>query len=116
MNARQPVFYRPTANPHADAEGWANDQDRKEQELDARKKQAYTVVLSALSVPADQWRKSVETGGLFISPDEFLYEAISDEAPEVLQLLDELFTSEAAQKLREVLAAYHGDKAPYLGD
>lgn len=105
-----------TENPYSDAERWANEQDRKEQAFKDRQAKARNVVLAALSMPAAQWRKGTETGGLFISPDELLYEAIEAEDPEVLELYDELMSSASAQKLREALADHHGDKAPYLGD
>lgn len=109
-----------TANPCADAERWANEQDRRAFTAEALEIEAGQMVLAVLAeAKPTTWHTAVGLGSNNWSPDELLVEAL-DCDDETISAFAELMTSPAAQKVREAIAAHRakaywrdivGDKA-----
>lgn len=94
-----------TANPCADAERWANEQDRRCAQAEALEIKAYDIVLAALASKQASWFKPHDMGEALITPDDELAEAIGNDT-DVTDAFDALMTDPAAQKLREALACF----------
>lgn len=107
MNARPAIYLGPTANPHADAESW-NDEEEAADALheDAAVRAPGIVAQQFAKVvkPADWFDKYVFAGGM--SADELLYQAMEASCDAVTDAFAELMVSPAAQPLRDAIAAH----------
>jgi quinol monooxygenase YgiN len=103
MNARQPLYLRPTANPCADAEAWENEQEAKAEHAEAKEREAYATALKALGAPGS-WFKALDIGEtLLIARDELACEVLGSDT-EATDAYDELMKSPAALAFHEALA------------
>lgn len=125
MNARQPLGYcGPTANPHADAESWANEQDRREQEHEAQEARSAVFFEQALSCEAKAWFtdpvRPYAARNATMSPDELTAEVLWHESDpeyaEARRLYAALMTSEAAIAYRKETARLLARQFPEAGD
>lgn len=125
MNARQPLGYSgPTRNPHADAEAWENEQDRKEREYEARLERSAVFFERALGCEAKAWFtdpvRPYEARNATMSPDELLAEVLwhenDPEFAEVRRLYAVAMTSEAVLALRKEAARLLAKQFPEAGD
>lgn len=96
-----------TANPCADAERWANEQDRRAAQAEALEIKAYDIALAALGSRQASWYKPHDVGDALITPDDVLADAIGND-DEVTDAFDVLMTDpcQAAVKFRQALASY----------
>lgn len=106
MNARQPLFLGPTANPCADAERYENDREANDEWSQDAARQAPLIILKQLqgTAPAD-WFKSRISAGHAWSADEIINDAVASD-PDCASALAELMTSPAAQKLKQLSAQW----------
>lgn len=109
MNARQPLYVGPTANPSADAARWNDEQELADELAQEAERQAPLIALAKLnniSRPGD-WFKDRLYAGRGFAADEVLHDAVaSDDA--TMDAYAELLTSLHAQKLRQCMAAWFG--------
>lgn len=107
MNARQPIFCRQTANPCADAECWENEQEHRAATAEAREIEAGRIVLAEVeAVKPSEWSKYTISAARMFSADELLVNAIECD-DETATAFAELMTSDAAKKVRELMAMHH---------
>lgn len=110
MNARQPIFYRQTANPCADAECWENEQEHRAATAEAREIEAGRIVLAEVeTVKPSEWSKYTISAARMFSADELLLNAI-EEDDDTATAFAELMTSDAAKKVRGLMAMHHAKK------
>ena len=101
-----------------------DDQDRREQELEAQQARSAVFFEQALSCEAKAWFtdpvRPYEARNATLSPDELLAETMWHESDpeyaEVRRLFAELITSEAAKTLRKEAARLLARQFPEAGD
>ena len=104
MNARQPLYTGPTANPCADAEAWNDEQEAAEAFLQRAHDEAPDILIRKLaSLKGGDWGKRTLPG--CTSPDELLAAAV-DEDDDSRDAFYELLQLPQARKLVEA-AAHH---------
>lgn len=94
-----------TANPCADAERWADEQERRAAQAEALEIKAYDITLAALGSRQASWYKPHDVGDALITPDDVLADAIGND-DEVTDAFDALMTDPAALQLRMALASF----------
>lgn len=96
-----------TASPTADAERWADEQDRRAATAEALEIEAGRIVQAELAaVKATDWSKDVISGPRLFSADELLLNAL-DCDDDTMSAFAELMTSPAAQKVRDLMVSHH---------
>lgn len=109
MNARQP-FLGLTASPGADAERWANEQDRREATTEQLKARALSMLMQDLvGLTPTGWFKKLPCSGW--SMDEILLDALDSDS-DIISCYAELLTCDhpLAEKLRKLLVERHADR------
>lgn len=96
-----------TANPCADAERWADEQERRAAQAEALEIKAYDIVLTALGSKQASWFKEHKFGSALLVPDAVLLDAVGTD-DETTDAFEALMTdsSPAAQALARALASY----------
>lgn len=66
-----------TTNPVADAERYEDRMAELDALVEAEKAQAYNILLKVMmKCTADEWGSEKQIGGMYVSPDELLYDAL----------------------------------------
>lgn len=107
MNARLPIYLGPTANPHADAERWNDEEEAADALHETAAVQAPGIVAQQFAKvikPADWLDKYAFADGM--SADELLYQAMEASDDATQSAFAELMVSPAAQPLRDAIAAH----------
>ena len=109
MNARPPIYLGPTANPHADAERWNDEEEAADALHEAAAVLAPGIVLKqlkAIKKPKDWWEKYTFHGGN--SAEDILREgaSVNDDIADAYSEFMIDATPEAREKLLEVMAAW----------
>lgn len=97
-----------TANPHYDAECWENKQEHRAATAEAREIEAGRIVLAEMKkllTPTKWWAADI-SGPRPFTLDEILYDALECD-DETATAFAELMTSDAAKKVRELMAMHH---------
>ena len=109
MNARQPLYVGPTANPCADATRWNDEQELADELAQEAARQGPLIALAKLnniSRPGD-WFKDHLYAGRGFAADEVLHDAVASD-DDTMDAYAELLTGPHAQKLRQCMAAWFG--------
>ena len=97
-----------TASPTADAERWANEQDRREASAEQLKARALSMLQADIAgLTPTGWFKKLDSAAH--SMDDILCEFV-DHDTEVATAFAEVMTGDSAQKLRQLLIARHADQ------
>ena len=113
-----------TANPHADAERWNDEQQAASDAAEAQEARSAKFFEAALSCEAKAWFtdpvRPYENRSATYSPDELMWELQSYDRStdhiEVRRLFAELMTSDAALALRKEAARLLAKQFPEAGD
>jgi hypothetical protein len=127
MNARQPLYLRPTDNPSGDAEAWENEHEARAEATEQiqAKRDEYALEVASREIDAltpAQWDASVLTGpyinqSLKDTPGEVLSDALYGRHPDeaVRALSFALLSSPGAAALRAELARYQAARLAESG-
>lgn len=107
MNARHPGYFGPTSNPCADAARWEDEQEHRAATAESREIEAGRIVLAEVeAVKPSEWSKYTISAARMFSADELLVNAV-EEDDDTATAFAELMTSDAAKKVRELMAMHH---------
>lgn len=99
-----------TANPHYDAERRENEQEHRAATAEAREIEAGRIVLAEVeAVKPSEWSKYTISAARMFSADELLVNAIECD-DDTATAFAELMTSDAAKKVRELMAMHHAKR------
>lgn len=99
-----------TANPHYDAECYENEQDLRARTAETLEIEAGRIVLAEVeAVKPSEWSKYTISAARMFSADELLLNAI-EEDDDTATAFAELMTSDAAKKVRGLMAMHHAKK------
>jgi len=112
MNARIPLYSRPTAYPATDAAHWSDEQEAADDAGQEAERQAPLIILAklqAITQPGDWFSKNLLSAGRGWAPDEVLHDTVAID-DDTLNAYVELLTNLQTLKLRQCMAAWFGSK------
>lgn len=99
-----------TANPCADAERWADEQDLRAAQAEALEIEAGRIVLTELQgMTTDKWCRGKVSGPRYFTPEELFFDAV-DADDDTASAFAELMASPAAARVMELAAHCHAKR------